>query len=56
MNFVETIDLTPTWEGIMPGLIACLQDGTGEGQRMAREELMRLARIVDAANAKAKQE
>ena len=51
---VQTIDMTPTWEAIMPGLIMALQNGTGEGPKMAREELMRLARLVDEANAAGK--
>lgn len=46
----DTIDMTPTWAGIMPGLIASLTHGTPIGQKIASEELMRLARLVDAAN------
>tara|TARA_Y100001949_G_C15810814_1_gene253395 strand:- start:277 stop:480 length:204 start_codon:yes stop_codon:yes gene_type:complete len=42
------IDITPDWAGIMPGLIAVLENGTNEGKKMVREELMRLARAVDA--------
>ena len=44
----QTIDLTPTWVAIMPVLIAALQDGTHEGQKSAREELMRAAAILDS--------
>lgn len=50
------IDVTPTWAGLMPGLIACLESGTGEGPAIAREELSRLARAVDSNNAKAREE
>jgi len=46
----EMIDLTPTWTGIMPALIAALQNGSPVGENMAREELMRLAGIVDKQN------
>ena len=49
-----TIDVTPTWAGIMPGLIAVLEDGTQAGKDAARAELMRLAHAVDASNAAAK--
>lgn len=49
-----TIDLTPTWAGLMPALILALTHGTGEGRRMAAEELERLARSVDSANARAR--
>lgn len=49
-----TIDLTPTWSALMPALIMALTDGTHEGQRVARAELMRLAEHADAQNAKSK--
>lgn len=49
----RTLDLTPTWAGLMPALIALLQDGTAEGQKTAREELARLAGGMDSANAAA---
>jgi len=45
---VGSIDLTPTWEGILPLLLTGYAEGTPEGQRLAREELSRLARIADA--------
>jgi len=45
------INVTPLWAGIMPALIAVLVDGNPEGQRMAREELMKLARQLDQFNA-----
>lgn len=44
------IDATPTWEGVMPILFAALESGTDEGKRIAREELMKLARQVDSIN------
>lgn len=53
---VRHIDMTPTWAAIMPALIAALENGTGEGRTMARGELERLAREVDALNARAKEE
>jgi hypothetical protein len=49
---MRTIDLTPTWREIMPALIAVLQNGTTEGQDMARAELLRLADIADQLNNK----
>jgi hypothetical protein len=42
----ETIDVTPTWEGIMPLLL----EGVKQGIPEASEELMRLARLVDQRN------
>ena len=50
------LDVTPTWAGLMPGLILALTHGTREGRRMAAEELERLARAVDSANARARAE
>lgn len=46
-----TVDLTPTWAAIMPAIVAALTDGTEKGRELAREELMDLARRVDALNA-----
>jgi len=48
---VETIDMTPTWTAIVPILIAGLQDGTPEGQRLAKIELYRMAEAADKWNA-----
>jgi hypothetical protein len=45
----ETIDITPTWEGILPVLVEVAVNGTSlEGRKEAMNELRRLARIVDA--------
>lgn len=50
----EVLDMTPTWAAIMPALVAALQHGTPEGQRLAAAELESLAAKVDSANAKAR--
>ncbi len=50
---MKVIDMTPTWTGIMPAILAVLEDGTPKGKMLAREELMELARKVDALNKKA---
>ena len=41
---MEYIDVTPTWESIMPIHIYALRHGNGEA---AEEEIMRLARAYD---------
>ena len=46
---MKTIDITPTWEAVLPLLLAAFEDGTPEGRRMAREELRRMASIADLA-------
>ena len=49
-----TIDITPTWAGILPALIFVIRDGTPEGQRAAMTELQRMAQAADRLNALAK--
>lgn len=44
---VQYIDMTPSWEGILPYLLTIMRDGTMEGRRMAREELQRMAKLAD---------
>ena len=52
---MTTIDLTPTWAAILPALLAVIKDGTPEGQRMAAEELHRMAEAADRWNTHAKE-
>ena len=49
---VKYFDLTPTWEGLMPALIAAAANNS----QAAIQELTRLARTVDQMNAKLKGE
>lgn len=44
------IPLVPSWHAAMQILITVLEDGTEEGKRQAREELMALADKVDQQN------
>lgn len=46
-----TVNLTPTWAGLMPAFFAVMENGTGEGKAIARDELNRLASGMDSANA-----
>lgn len=49
------IDLTPTWEALIPVLVEVAARGTTpEAQQEAMGELLRLARIVDKMNEEAK--
>lgn len=43
----EYIDATPTWSGILPVILTALRDATPEGQRMAGQEIRRMARLAD---------
>jgi hypothetical protein len=45
------IDLTPTWKGVLPIIIAALEDGTPEGKRLAKLELAQMAKAADLYNA-----
>jgi hypothetical protein len=45
----ETIDVTPTWAGLTPALIALVVSGeTPESRQTAELELQRMARLADA--------
>ena len=46
----RSIDCTPTWAGLMP----LLWETAAKGVPEARAELMRLARVVDDLNEKAR--
>jgi hypothetical protein len=48
------IDLTPTWAGLLPALVAALQDGSPEGRGIAQAELLKLCQWADSRNAEAK--
>lgn len=52
---METIDITPTWEAILPALIAVIRDGKPEGQALAIQELHRMAQAADLYNQNAKE-
>lgn len=44
----ETIDMTPTWQGILPLLLAAVENGTtAETRNNAMTELRRMAQIAD---------
>jgi hypothetical protein len=43
----QTIDLTPTWRGILPVLIALIEKGNAEGRKAAVDDLERMATIAD---------
>lgn len=46
---IQTIDMTPSWEGLVPYLITLIENGSIEGRKIAREELHRMARAADVA-------
>jgi hypothetical protein len=45
---IETIDMPPTWSGVMPMLLAAYSEGTTATARStAFEELKRMAELAD---------
>ncbi len=44
---METIDVTPTWSGILPALLTVYSDGNKDGKQIAIEELKRMAELAD---------
>ncbi|NBX49869.1 hypothetical protein EBT25_07990 [bacterium] len=43
----KTVDMTPTWHGILPAIILILDSGTTEARGTALMELDRMARLAD---------
>ena len=43
----QYVDMTPSWEGLLPYLLTIMRDGTTEGQKLARQELTRMAKMAD---------
>jgi len=41
------INLTPSWQEILPALLLLLDRGSPEAQRTARAELKKMARLAD---------
>lgn len=55
MTDPTTIDITPTWIGILPALIALIENGNRERRDIAVEELQKLAAYADDCIARSKQ-
>jgi hypothetical protein len=51
---MRTIDLAPSWQEVLPILLAAVEDGTAEGRKIARKELARMAEAADKYNELAK--
>ncbi len=49
MRQQKTINLTPTWEALLPSILAIVTDGESlENVNFARSELRRMAILADA--------
>ena len=49
---MKTIDITPTWSALIPTMVEVLKNpkASSEAKKMISDELVRLAKIVDAYN------
>jgi len=47
---MNTIDMTPTWTGIIPAMIAIIKnpDASFESQKMVQEEFLKMAKLADS--------
>ena len=43
----KTVDLTPTWQGILPALLNLLQSDNLKSRQIAESELRRMAGLAD---------
>ena len=43
----KTIDVTPTWQGILPALLTLLQSDNLQTRQVAESELRRMAGLAD---------
>ncbi len=46
-KLIGTIDLTPTWEGVLPGLLATFNNSPVEKTNFAESQLQRMAQVAD---------
>lgn len=55
---VDYIDLTPTWQGLIPAFVAVLgnPDADHSAKQTIQDELLRIAKVVDELNASNKEE
>lgn len=44
---MKTIDMTPTWESLLPVMLAVLENGSFDAKRDIRSELNRMAKAAD---------
>lgn len=52
---MKTIDMTPTWESLLPAMLAVLENGSFDAKRDIRSELSRMAKAADIAVAAEKE-
>jgi hypothetical protein len=53
---MKTIDMTPTWESLVPAFVYILQHSESESSKRMTNELTKMARAADLWNAHCKEE
>ena len=55
-NTTQTLDMTPTWESLVPALLLILRSSKqADAQHMIKQELVRMAQAADRWNAHCKE-
>lgn len=44
---MKTIDITPTWENLVPAFLALIENGDAKGRETAIAEITRMAKVAD---------
>lgn len=45
---MATVDFTPTWQAVLPILLAVIESGSDQGRADAKAELLHMAKLADA--------
>jgi hypothetical protein len=53
---IKVIDITPTWEAVLPLMINIIENGKAEGRKDMIDELGKMARCADLYNKMIKEE
>jgi transcription elongation GreA/GreB family factor len=48
MSETRTINVTPTWSGLLPNFLAMLESNNAESRRIGMENLEKIAKLADA--------
>lgn len=47
---MKTIDVTPTWQGLLPAFLHVLEHGNEKGVQVVKEQLLKMAKAADGFN------
>jgi len=46
-NRMAGVDVTPTWQGLVPSLVALIERGDYKGRKVAVDEFNKIAKLAD---------